>query len=449
MSSIQHFRLPDAGEGLTEAEIVSWRVAVGDRVKINDALVEIETAKSLVELPSPFEGTVTEIMVAEGDTVDVGTPIIAVDTGGGDGAAPAAAPERNPVLVGYGPQTKVPARRARVAPNGTAATPAPRPAGDIWGPAPEAPVDDESVPEEPFAPAHALAKPPIRKLARDLGVDLGQVPPTGPGGVVTREDVESAARASRPAAVTPPGPPPARSLPDPASEVTRIPIRGVRKSTAAAMVASAFTAPHVSAWMSVDVTRTMQLLERLRGDREFAGVKLSPLLLVAKAVLLAVRRHPGINAHWDARAQEIVIRHRVNLGIAAATPRGLIVPNIKRADELSLRELAEALANLTATAREGRTTPNDSHDGTITITNLGVFGLDSGTPILNPGESAIVCLGKIHKAPWVHKGKVKARWVTQVAVSFDHRLVDGDLGGPFLADIAALLEDPSRAMVWS
>jgi pyruvate dehydrogenase E2 component (dihydrolipoamide acetyltransferase) len=294
--------------------------------------------------------------------------------------------------------------------------------------------------------ARVLAKPPVRKLAKDLGIDLAAVPASGAGGVVTREDVlahaEGGADGATAGAVAAPAPAAA------GERETRIPVKGVRKMTAQAMVASAFTAPHVTEFVTVDVTRTMRLVEKLRKDREFEGVRVSPLLVVAKALLLAVRRNPGINATWDEAAGEIVVKHYVNLGIAAATPRGLVVPNIKDADRMSLRELADALAALTATAREGRTQPADMAGGTISITNVGVFGVDTGTPILNPGEAAILAFGAVREMPWVHKGKVKPRWVTQLGLSFDHRLVDGDLGSRFLADLAAVLHDPSKALVW-
>lgn len=438
-SSVQVFRLPDAGEGLTEADIVTWRVKVGDVVAVNDILVEIETAKALVELPSPFAGTVTELLAAEGQTVAVGTPIIAVDAGGARPAEPfppargSAAmdlvpdppPERTPVLVGYGPRSGGHATRRRLAV------------------APE-PVAVEPVAAEPVAPGRALAKPPVRKLARDLGVDLQTVTASGARGVVTRDDVARAA-----AALDRPGPEPAasRSREDRAGRETRVPVKGVRKATAAAMVASAFTAPHVTEWVQVDVSRSVKLVERLRSDRAFEGVKVSPLLLVAKALLLAVRRHPQVNASWDGASGEIVLKHYVNLGIAAATPRGLLVPNLKDADRLSLRELAEALSALTADARQGRTPPTDLADGTITVTNVGVFGVDGGTPILNPGESAILAVGAIRRLPWVHRGKVRPRWVTTLSLSFDHRVVDGDLGSSVLADVAAVLERPDRALL--
>ncbi|TDQ55273.1 dihydrolipoamide acetyltransferase family protein [Actinorugispora endophytica] len=452
----QQFRLPDVGEGLTEAEILSWSVKPGDEVKVNQVICEIETAKAAVELPSPFAGTVTELLVETGATVDVGTPIITVDTGGGDaapqGAAePAAAvptereePEkREPVLVGYGVKAGATRRRARRAPGG-----------------PEAGTREPSGPArvEPAAPAPAervvvLAKPPVRKLAKDLGVDLTAVAAGGPGGIVTREDVQRHAAAAAAAPVpeaplrTPPGP--AEDVADRAAREQRVPIRGVRRHTAAAMVNSAFTAPHVTEFLQVDVTRMMKSVRKLRERPEFAGVKVSPLLLVARALVTAVRRHPEVNASWDEDAQEIVVKRYVNLGIAAATERGLVVPNIKDADRLPLPELARALQALTDTARAGRTTPADMSGGTITITNVGVFGVDAGTPILNPGEAAILAFGQIRDMPWVHKGRLKIRKVTTLSLSFDHRLVDGELGSKVLRDVGLMLEDPETvALAW-
>jgi 2-oxoisovalerate dehydrogenase E2 component (dihydrolipoyl transacylase) len=471
MARVKQFNLPDPGEGLVEAEIVTWKVKVGDTVKVNDIVVEIETAKSLVELPVPYAGTVTELMVPEGETVAVGTPIIAVDTGVDDGLPETPAPTgaggdqdeeieagkiggaapggRVAVLVGYGPRTTEAKRRPR-----KGAVPAPAQAAPVSAPvAPEPPVAPPAPAVAPPAPgrpggARALAKPPVRKYAKDRGVDLSDVTGSGEGGIISREDVdrhvEHAAGATGLAGAAP-YQPSAR----PGERETRIPVKGVRKMTAQAMVASAFTAPHVTEFITVDVTRTMKLVERLRADREFRDVKVSPLLLVAKALLIAARRNPGINATWDEAAQEIVVKSYVNLGIAAATPRGLMVPNIKDADAMSLRQLADAMAALVATAREGRTQPADMAGGTITITNVGVFGVDNGTPILNAGEAAILCFGAVRQMPWVVKGRVKPRWVTSLSLSFDHRMVDGDLGSRFLADLAAVLEDPSRALVWS
>ena len=286
-----------------------------------------------------------------------------------------------------------------------------------------------------------LAKPPVRKYAKDQGVDLAAVTGTGNGGVITRADVDAALAA-------PTGDALMAISASPVGGEQRIPIKGVRKHTAAAMVASAFTAPHVTEFLTVDVTRMMKLRQRLALRPELAGVKVSPLLFVARALLLAVHRHPMINSSWDEAAQEIVVKDYVNLGIAAATPRGLIVPNIKDAGRMSLAELAGALGDLTATAREGKTSPADMSGGTITITNVGVFGVDTGTPILNPGESAILCFGAIRETPWVHKGKVVPRQVTQLSLSFDHRIVDGELGSRFLADVGAMLHDPGVALAF-
>jgi pyruvate dehydrogenase E2 component (dihydrolipoamide acetyltransferase) len=478
--ALREFKLPDPGEGLTEAEIVTWHVKPGDTVKVNDVVVEVETAKSLVELPIPFAGTVGELLVAEGDTVEVGTPIITVDDGTAGAsapAAPAAEPAQAPaeptpaaedggkaegamagrtaVLVGYGVRQTEAKRRPRKQAAPAVAAPAPTPqAAPASTPAPAPASTPAPAPAREGGAmtgerVRALAKPPVRKLAKDLGVDLGSITPTGEGGVVTRADVEAAAAGSEPAAVAAA---PATSTEWGDRGETRMPVKGVRKMTAQAMVASAFTAPHVTEWVTVDVTATMDLVEKLKRDREFRDVKVTPLLVLAKAMCLAVRRHPEVNASWDEQAQEIVLKHYVNLGIAAATPRGLVVPNIKDADRMTLRELADAIGALTATAREGRTPPADMAGGTITITNVGVFGVDGGTPILNPGESAIMAFGSVTRRPWVvgegPDERIEPRWVTTLALSFDHRLVDGELGSRFLATVAALLADPSRALVW-
>jgi pyruvate dehydrogenase E2 component (dihydrolipoamide acetyltransferase) len=412
---------------------------VGDTVKVNDVIVDIETAKSIVELPSPYAGVVTALLVDEGTTVPVGTPIIAIgDRQAADAfsstatagsivegeSAPAPAeeePERQAVLVGYGPRSGAPTRRRK-------AGVAPR---DV----------EQTYP----APARALAKPPVRKLAKDLGIDLAEVPCDGP--VVTRADVEAYATSRNGGT---PAAPVATTTPAPsAGEDVRIPIKGVRKWTADAMVTSAFTAPHVTEWVTVDVSRTMELVARLKTDRAFSDVKVSPTLIVAKAVCLAMRRTPELNSQWDGDAQEIVLKGSVNLGIAAATERGLVVPNIPDAQAKSLHELAEALDELTATARAGKTQPVQMSGGTFTITNIGVFGVDGGTPIINPGESGILSVGAIARRPWVgDDDEIVARWVTTLALSFDHRVVDGEQGSRFLADVAAILRDPSVALTY-
>ncbi|MBL1096162.1 dihydrolipoamide acetyltransferase family protein [Streptomyces coffeae] len=463
----REFKMPDVGEGLTEAEILKWFVAPGDTVSDGQVVCEVETAKAAVELPIPFDGVVHELRFGEGTTVDVGTVIISVDTqpGAGDAPAPAAAPKapeaapepaepegRQANLVGYGAAPSSTKRRPRKpVPGQQPPRTAPAPAAPrAEAPAP-APV--ETGPElnghgpRPGA-ARPLAKPPVRKLAKDLGIDLATVTPTGPDGIITREDVHAAAEAVPAAEAPAVVPAPAAEAMPPAARERRVPIKGVRKATAQAMVSSAFTAPHVTEFVTVDVTRTMKLVADLKQDPDMAGVRVNPLLLVAKALLVAIKRNPDINASWDERNQEIVYKDYVNLGIAAATPRGLIVPNIKDADAKTLPELASALGELVATAREGKTSPAAMSGGTVTITNVGVFGVDTGTPILNPGESAILAFGAVKLQPWVHKGEVKPRQVTTLALSFDHRLVDGELGSRVLADVAAILERPKRLITW-
>jgi 2-oxoisovalerate dehydrogenase E2 component (dihydrolipoyl transacylase) len=463
--AVEQFKLPDLGEGLTEGDILKWTVAVGDTIDVNDTIAEVETVKAAVELPSPYAGVVTALHAAEGETVPVGTPIISIDTGGeAEATGPAAedlvpglpgetgtampgGDEKQMTLVGYGPREEGGGRRRRR--RSPIAAAAAHTAFNLPPPADPnpSPPTTEVEPAEPAPGRHAahrvLAKPPVRKLAKTLGVDLTSVTPTGPHGTISREDVQSAADGGAPAV-------PVRRIATGERE-TRIPIKGVRKHTAAAMVASAFTAPHVTEFVTCDVTATMDLRDRVAARREFREVKVSPLLFVAKAVLLAVANTPDINASWDDAAGEIVLKHYVNLGIAAATDRGLIVPNVKDAQDLSLRELAEAIGALTDTARSGRTAPADMAGGTFTITNVGVFGVDTGTPILNPGESGILAFGAIRRMPWVVGAgageRIEPRWVTQLAVSFDHRLVDGQQGSRFLADVAAILTDPGMALL--
>ncbi|MFJ4841958.1 dihydrolipoamide acetyltransferase family protein [Streptomyces sp. NPDC088746] len=455
----REFKMPDVGEGLTEAEILKWFVQPGDTVTDGQVVCEVETAKAAVELPIPFDGVVHELRFPEGSTVDVGEVIIAVDVAPGSGDAPAepepvqeavaepAAEEtpkgRQPVLVGYGVAESSTKRRARKG-------------AEIPGPAAAAIQAEINGHGAKAVESRPLAKPPVRKLAKDLGIDLATVTPTGEGGVITREDVHAAvapapapAEAAVRAEEAAPAPAPVAVPVDRAGRETRIPVKGVRKAIAQAMVGSAFTAPHVTEFVTVDVTRTMKLVAELKEDKEMAGVRVNPLLIIAKALLVAIKRNPGVNAAWDEANQEIVQKHYVNLGIAAATPRGLIVPNIKDAHDKTLPQLGEALGELVSTAREGKTSPAAMAGGTVTITNVGVFGVDTGTPILNPGESAILAVGAIKLQPWVHKGKVKPRQVTTLALSFDHRLVDGELGSKVLADVAAVLEQPKRLITWA
>lgn len=480
---IREFPLPDLGEGLTESEIVAWRVAVGDHVELNQIIADVETAKAVVELPSPYTGVITALHAAEGETVNVGEPLFSCDTGDAAGtgapassdaatesaveapaaaavdATPAPAPERDaapgPNLVGYGARDEGgPKRRARRAAlladlvpgmaadvDADAAPPASAGAG--------AGTVQAGAPLTTGAPERPRSTPPVRKLARDLGIDLADVTGTGERGLITRADVEAAAsgtvvhaeageRADARTAT-------AQAGADRPAE-TRLPIKGVRKHTAAAMVRSAFTAPHVTEFLTIDVTATMELLRGIRDDRAFAGHKVTPLTVVAKAVCIAARRTPEVNSRWDEEAQEIVQYGGVNLGIAAATGRGLVVPNVKGAERMTLIELADAIAALADTARAGRTPPADLTGGTISITNIGVFGIDAGTPILNPGEAAILAMGAVRRQPWEHRGEIALREVMTLSLSFDHRLVDGEQGSRFLADIGRILRDPGVAL---
>jgi pyruvate dehydrogenase E2 component (dihydrolipoamide acetyltransferase) len=450
MTELKEFKLPDVGEGLTEADIVAWHVKPGDHVEVNQIIVEIETAKAVVELPSPWDGTVAKLLAQEGQTVDVGVPIISVDVTALAGSAgptdnpersrvpatgtpapavpapPADPPKRQAVLVGYGVKEAATTRRPRKAP---------------------VPVSPE-----PTAGARALAKPPVRRLAKDLGISLAGLAGTGPAGSITRDDVQRAAAGT-----------PARSdeiAGNGARTVSagtaashggeeRIAVRGLRKTMAAAMVSSAFTAPHVTEFLQVDVTQTMAAVRRVRELPEFAQVRVSPLLFVARALLVAVARHPLINSSWDAAAAEIVVKHYVNLGIAVAADRGLLVPNVKNADELPLAELARALQAVTETTRAGKASPADLTGGTITITNVGVFGVDAGTPILSPGEAGILAFGQVKEVPWVVDGQLAVRQACTLSLSFDHRIVDGELGSAVLRDVGAMLEDPVRLLAWA
>ena len=468
---VKEFKLPDVGEGLTEADIVAWHVKPGEAVEDGQIIVEIETAKAVVELPCPWDGTVARLLAEEGQTVEVGVPIIAVEVAG-QGAAdsterasvPAPPAESVPddeagahsVLVGYGVKTAPTTRRAR-------RTAAGRPETAEVPTAPETPVEPPEVPAEPAARSQSkptqskptqskptLAKPPVRRLAKDLGISLAALAGSGPDGSITRDDVQRAAETGTPARSAESG---NGSRTATAATVRggeeRIAVRGVRKHLAAAMVASAFTAPHVTEFLQVDVTETMAAVRRVRELPEFAELRVSPLLFVARALLVAVARHPLVNSSWDAAAEEIVVKHYVNLGIAVAAERGLIVPNVKHADALTLPELARALQVLTETGRAGKATPADLAGGTITITNVGVFGVDAGTPILTPGETAILAFGQVKDTPWVVDGELAVRKACTLSLSFDHRIVDGELGSAVLRDVGSMLTDPLRMLAWS
>jgi pyruvate dehydrogenase E2 component (dihydrolipoamide acetyltransferase) len=434
VSDVRRFLLPDLGEGLTEAEVVAWHVAVGDEVGLNQVLVEVETEKAVVELPSPFAGTVVELLAEPGQTVEVGAPLLAVETGTGPTASPttpgsaaegspAAAPaeEKVSVLVGYGPSAPPPSRRRRKG---------------------RAHRERTAAPAAPAArPSRPLAAPPVRFMARQQGVDLAEVTGHGPGGVITRDDL--AAHIAAGSATAPTGA--SRRGADPGRE-TRTPVRGVQKHMADAMVRSVATAPQACVFLSVDVTPTSELIERLRANRHFEGTRVTHLTLAARAAVLALGRHPALNSSWDDATGEVVTKHYVNLGVAVAGPLGLVVPNVKDAQSLSLPDLARALTELTDRARAARCTPGELRGGTFTLTNVGVFGVDAGVPILNPGEAAILALGAVQRRPWEYEGAVALRDVVVLSLAFDHRLVDGQAASRFLAAVGEVLADPTNLL---
>jgi 2-oxoisovalerate dehydrogenase E2 component (dihydrolipoyl transacylase) len=421
--SARDFKLPDLGEGLTEAEIVQWLVKEGDTIELNQPIVEVETEKALVEIPSPFAGTVEKIFGDVGERVAVGSTIITVET-----SDDAPKTGRKEVLVGYGPEEGGSKRRKN------------RKIGRR---------EDES-PDQPEQPARALATPPVRKLARDLGVDIDSVNGSGKEGRVTREDVVAAAEsttkesAAEEAAevISLPAQSQIRAVPD--QEEERIPVRAIRRSIAEKMVRSAFTIPHVAEWLQVDATELMKLRADLQASPEAKDMKISPLPVIVKALLAALRKHPLVNSSWDEETHEIVVRHVYHIGIATDTERGLLVPVVKNADHLNIFELSREISRLAASARDGKIGPADLTGSTITITNVGSFGMESGTPIINHPEAAILAPGVIAKRPWVVDGQIVVRDVMTLALSFDHRVLDGAEAGRFLRYLGDLIEKPAR-----
>ncbi|KKX99042.1 dihydrolipoamide acetyltransferase family protein [Microbacterium sp. Ag1] len=453
---IAEFRLPDLGEGLTEAEVVTWLVAPGDSVTLNQTLAEVETAKAVVELPSPYEGIVSTLHAEAGQTIAVGAPLIAFDVVGEEPAAPSPSSEpgekAEPNLVGYGAAPTSSGRPARRARRIGASAPATIDTAVLEAaPHDAAPSAVDAVIERP------RSTPPVRAHAKRLGIDLVLVAAEVGDRLITRNDVDAYAERvgahdragggvhSTSSAALPASP---AALAGEERE-TRIPIRGVRKHTAAAMVQSAFTAPHVTVFHTVDVTATMDLLSSLREDRSLSAHRIGPLAVVAKAVCLALGRTPGLNSRWDEAAGEIVQHNYVDLGIAAATERGLIVPMIRDAERLTLTELADAVKSLAEVARSGKTSPAELAGGTFSISNIGVFGVDAGTPILPPGQSGILAVGAVRRQPWEHRGEIALRQLMTLSLSFDHRMIDGAEGARFLKDVADLLEEPGRAMLLS
>jgi pyruvate dehydrogenase E2 component (dihydrolipoamide acetyltransferase) len=476
---LHEFRMPDAGEGLTEAEVLGWRVSVGDTVVVNQILLEVETAKAAVELPSPYAGTVVEVLAAPGDVVPVGQPIIRIEDGleapvdqpapagsgaggSGDGepapadavTAPDAGPPaaggqgpRTAVLVGYGVRAElVPLRRARRTPHGADHV-EPGPPGELGRPVRQGGLELGRALETRLGSEQVRAKPPVRRLARDLDVDLSQVLPTGPDGTITHDDVSRAAAAARgltPSARVVPPAPSVRSADGGGSDV--VPLTHVGRMMARAMTSSAFTAVHVTEWVDVDVTPMTALIRAARAREDMAGLSITPLTFAALGLARAARTHPTVNSSLDETGENLLVHRSVHLGIAVDSPRGLIVPRIAEAQDLDLRGMADALARLIETARAGRSRPEDLRGSTITITNVGVFGVDGGTPILNPGEVAILALGRVLPRPWAVDGRVEVRDVVTLALSFDHRVVDGAMGSRVLREVADFLADPATAL---
>ncbi len=462
------FLLPDVGEGLVEAEIVTWKVNVGDQVTLNQPLVDIETAKATVELPSPYAGTVVKLHGNVGDVMEVHKPLITFEVGGSAPSAATAeasepeaeaAPEshgegRQAVLVGYGVANEDGVATRKHRRQGSRPTP-PAPPSPPVAPPPVATVSSVSS----LAPR---CTPPVRLYAKQHGVDLSTLAGTGRDGLITRDDVEralSGAPASDVGLVprsAPPSTGPTTTSRFVGREIDswstgakeeRIPVKGVLRSMSDAMVQSAFSAPHAAVWVRLDATKTVELLASLKKQPRLASLRLSPLTIVALALCDAARHYPGLNSSFDAPAAEVVVRRSVNLGIAADTPRGLIVPNIKGADELGLVDMAQALNVLVDKARNGTTTPNEMIGTTLTITNVGPFGVDAAMPILPPGTGAILAVGQIAKAPWVVDDVVVVRHVVEIALSFDHRQIDGALASRVLGHVKGFLEDPAAAII--
>ena len=431
----QTFNLPDLGEGLTESEVLNWKIKVGEHVELNQIIAEVETAKAVVELPSPYAGIVQKLHADEGQVVPVGAalvtfddkPVDAQNQGGADSGAGApgekdAAAERTPTLVGYGAPAasgKRPARRGRgkLVAAGSAAYDA----------------SPASVPEAARSTV-ARSTPPVRKLARDHGIDIAEVKGSGPDGLVLRRDIE--------ALFSSPAEPAAEPLPIAGNGQTRIKISAMRRATAKAMVQSAFTAPHATEFLTVDVTKSLELIDKLRARREFRDLKLNITSLTALVVSRLLLNFPSVNARWDGENDEIIQFADVNLGMAVASERGLLVPVLKQAQNKPLTLLAAELTELIGHARAGSLTASQLSGGTFSITNVGVFGVDAGTPILPPGQTGILALGQVKPRPWEYRGEVALRHTSTLALSFDHRVVDGKEASELLAGIGAVLEDP-------
>ncbi|RSS84458.1 dihydrolipoamide acetyltransferase family protein [Streptomyces sp. WAC06614] len=451
MPQVLEFKLPDLGEGLTEAEIVRWLVSVGDVVAVDQPVVEVETAKAMVEVPCPYGGVVTARFGEEGTELPVGAPLLTVAVGTateGDGDAagggePAESGSGN-VLVGYGTDHSRPARRRRIRP---AAAPAAAPVAPVPVPAaaPVAPVPaPAAAPVQAPAPVAAAAARPVpaggpvpvisplvRKLAKDNGLDLRALSGSGPDGLILRADVEAALRAPAPVAAP-------AAVPAVAGE--RIPLKGLRGAVAEKLSRSRREIPDATCWVDADATELMAARAAMNAA---GGPKISVLALLARICTAALARFPELNSTVDLAAKEIVRLPEVHLGFAAQTERGLVVPVVRDAHTMNPEALTAEFARLTEVARAGKLAPADLTGGTFTLNNYGVFGVDGSTPIINHPEAAMLGVGRIVPKPWVHQGELAVRQVVQLSLTFDHRVCDGGTAGGFLRYVADCVESPA------
>ncbi|MFE7181097.1 dihydrolipoamide acetyltransferase family protein [Streptomyces erythrochromogenes] len=440
MPQVMEFKLPDLGEGLTEAEIVRWLVAVGDVVAIDQPVVEVETAKAMVEVPCPYGGVVTARFGEEGEELPVGAPLITVAVGAQSvpgGAAEALEAEGSGEaprpLIGYGSDHSRPARRRRVRPvtaavSAPAAAPAPAPAA-----APAAVVVAPAAPAAPAGPVPVIS-PLVRKLAKDGGVDLRALHGSGPEGLILRADVEAALAALRAPAAAPA---PAAAV---AAQGERIPLKGLRGAVAEKLSRSRSEIPDATCWVDADATELMAARAAMNA---VGGPKISVLALLARICTAALAKYPELNSTVDLAAKEIVRLPSVHLGFAAQTERGLVVPVVRDAQGRNPESLSAEFARLTEIARSGRLSPADLTGGTFTLNNYGVFGVDGSTPIINHPEAAMLGVGRIIDKPWVHDGQLAVRKVVQLSLTFDHRVCDGGTAGGFLRYVADCVESPA------
>jgi pyruvate dehydrogenase E2 component (dihydrolipoamide acetyltransferase) len=425
------FNLPDLGEGLEDAEIVEWKVSEGDTVKLNQPLVDVNTAKALVEIPSPWPGRIMKLHGGDGDVVKVGEPLITVDVEGAEEtteapttvpeASDGEAPRREAVLVGYGVNPEETAKRSR---------PRLRPPGERKAPASTAGTAPPA--------GRVAAAPPVRRLAKEMGIDLTVVEGTGPSGRVTREDVIKAAGTDRPAAA---GAEPTTQMQRFEGPEERIPVRGVRRMIAQKMSRSWAEIPHVTTFHLVDATHVEALRKELTA---VAGVKVTALSVMVRALAEVCQEHPKLNSSYDTEAGELVLKQACNVGIATDTDQGLVVPVVRNAGAKGIVSLAREIAELVAASRERRATPEDLTGGTITITNVGTFGSEFGTPIINFPEVAILAIGTIKPRALVVDGDVQVRQAATLSLSFDHRVIDGAEADRAMTTLRGLLESPFR-----